>query len=260
MSPNSSMKRFVSSARTVLLSIVLAGVCIPVLALSPAPDLHFRIDEGRNINSFVREGATAAHLVLRSGRFPRILVTFPAGNSGVGVWFQEVGEAVVWTLGDAPRPIVAADARGRPLHGIEAEATADAAALELRQAVLSSVRVLRHYQSLGTAPVELSTTPTLAGKTLSWARDRFDGAAGYRLSIEALDDATITGNTIRSGRSGRLRLKIRALSGETPLMPLDGSRLLASATDEETRAGRVLAFLSYEEKYLAGSWRFATYF
>ena len=51
--------------------------------------LAFRIDEGRNINSFLREGPVAAHLLLRSGTEPRILVAFPAGNSGVGLWFEK---------------------------------------------------------------------------------------------------------------------------------------------------------------------------
>ncbi len=63
--------------------------------------LAFRIDEGRNINSFLREGPVAAHLLLRSGTEPRILVAFPAGNSGVGLWFEKTSAPVTWTLVDA---------------------------------------------------------------------------------------------------------------------------------------------------------------
>src|SRR5687768_11000445 len=85
------------------------------------PGMRFQIDEGRNINSFVREGAVAAHLLLRSGTDPRILVAFPAGNSGIGLWFAKSERPVVWTLSRAPIPVSDTDSQGRPLHGIEAE-------------------------------------------------------------------------------------------------------------------------------------------
>ena len=39
---------------------------------------HFEVEEGHNVNCFLRDGKTAAHLVLRSGEAPRILVAFPA--------------------------------------------------------------------------------------------------------------------------------------------------------------------------------------
>ncbi|KAK0330878.1 hypothetical protein LTR94_031107, partial [Friedmanniomyces endolithicus] len=51
---------------------------------APAPDLAYELTEGQNINAFVREGPVAAHLLLRNGVDPRILVAFPAGNSGAG--------------------------------------------------------------------------------------------------------------------------------------------------------------------------------
>ena len=55
-----------------------------------------------------------------------------------------------------------------------------------------------------------------------------------------------------------MHLKIRALTGETPLMPLT-SPLTPSAGDD-ARARDALSFLSYQDKFLAGSWRFNTYF
>ena len=68
-----------------LLARILVLAALPAMG-EPAPEtLAFRIDEGRNINSFFRKGPVAAHLLLRSGTEPRLLVAFPAGNSGVGV-------------------------------------------------------------------------------------------------------------------------------------------------------------------------------
>ena len=233
--------------------------CLVSAAVASAAPLAFRIDEGNNLNVFTREGRVAAHLLLRSGNDARILVAFPAGNSGVGLWFERSEQPVSWTIADEPRPISLQDSKGRALHGIEAQVAIDARVLDVKQAVLSSVRVLRDYQALGTAPAEVLIPPRVKGKQLVWKRDRLDGAAGYHLSIEALGDAQVSGDVV-TVRDGKLRLKIRALTGEPPLTPLDGDSLLNASAAPDQRARNALMFLSYEEKYLAGSWRFDTYF
>ncbi len=55
-------------------------------------------------------------------------------------------------------------------------------------------------------------------------------------------------------------MKITAVSGETPLTPLPEKRLLTDRARNDPAARNVLTFLSYKEKFLAGSWRFNTYF
>ena len=94
-------------------------------------------------------------MLLSAGTQPRVLVAFPAGNSGVGVWFETTQAPVHWTLGDV-KGVSRPDASGRILHGIEADASVDAP-LVVRDAVLSSVRVLRDYQINGTYPVEVKS-------------------------------------------------------------------------------------------------------
>jgi hypothetical protein len=123
------------------------GFLVASLAVAQAPaPLAFRIDEGRNLNSFLRQGPVAAHLLLRSGSEPRILVAFPAGNSGVGLWFEHSANPVSWRLVSAPRPLTTRDDKGRELHGIGFEVETDATVLRPRGAVLSSIRVLRDYE------------------------------------------------------------------------------------------------------------------
>jgi hypothetical protein len=66
-----------------------------------------------------------------------------------------------------------------------------------------------------------------------------------------------------AAKRGRpLRLRIQALTGETPLRPLDSLLVTQSGQrpGSDARARNALAFLSYQEKFLAGSWRFDTYF
>ena len=228
-----------------------------VAAADPAP-LAFRIDEGRNINSFLRDGPVAAHLLLRAGKEPRILVAFPAGNSGVGLWFETTDAPVAWTLVSAPRPLTALDGRRRPLHGIEFEIAADAPMLAPRAVVLSSVRVLRDFELQGTQPEAVRVAPRREAGKFSWARDRLDGAGGFRLSIEAQGGTRLSEQQFEAGRGEPLRLKVQALTGETPLVPLNPVVTMQAVDD--TRARNALSFLSYEEKFLAGSWRFDTYF
>src|ERR1700676_3225398 len=170
---------------------LLMGVTLAVAPPPAAADcaaeqrLSFDVDEGLNLNSFLRDGPVAAHLLLRSGSDPRILIAFPAGNSGVGLWFSHSSAPVTWTLLGRPQPLSVKDERGRPLYGMTAEASITGPTdMSFKQAVLSSVRVLRDYQGQGTFPAEVAANPTIQNSTITWPRDRLDGAAGYRLSIE----------------------------------------------------------------------------
>lgn len=243
-------------------ALVLLLIAGAANAAEPQAPLQFRISEGRVLNAFYQQGPVAAHMLLSSGTQPRLLVAFPAGNSGVGVWFENTQSPVRWTLGEV-NAVSRPDAKGRTLHGVVAEASVDAS-LVVHDAVLSSVRVLRDYQINRTYPPELKTSPSLGPTSIEWSRPRLDGAAGYALSI-TLENGEVRGGqgaplTLSASRPGEpLRLRITALTGETPLTPLDGHLLNASATQDQ-RSRDVLTFLSYEEKFLAGSWRFDTYF
>ena len=246
----------------ILLLSLLPGTAPAVDAAAP---LRFQITEGAIQNAFYQEGAVAAHLLLSSGTMPRILVAFPAGNSGVGVWFEDTAKPVAWTLGEV-KASVQADAQGRPMRGIIAEASVTADRLAVRDGVVGSVRVLRDFQ-LGTAyPAAVATTPQATGRVVTWARPRIDGAAGYRISLEVLNGRI---ETIQEPKSmalvadrgaAPLRLRIIALTGEQPLTPFAADGLFNEQAGDDARARQVLRFLSYQEKFLAGSWRFNTYF
>lgn len=248
------------------LSCVLALLAsVPsAAAADDATPLQFRIEEGRTLNAFYRKDAVAAHLLLSSGERPRVLVAFPAGNSGVGLWFEDAAAPVRWDLREvhvSERP----DRSGRPLHGIVAETSVDASRLVVRDAVLGSVRVLRDFQ-LGVAyPAEVATRPRLGARRVQWSRPRLDGGPGYELSLELLDGHVSGGGgaplVLNADREGApLRIRITALTGEQPLVPLRADALFSTAAGSDQRSREVLEFLSYREKFLAGSWRFDTYF
>src|SRR5436190_18744975 len=133
------------------IAIVIAVFVGPMTAAAPqptAPRLDFEVQEGLNINRFVREGNVAAHLLLRSGTDPRILIAFPAGNSGVGLWFVHRPGRASWTLRAPPAAIRDSDSRGRAMYGISEDATLEAQALQVQQAVIREILVHRVYTAL----------------------------------------------------------------------------------------------------------------
>lgn len=238
---------------------ILACFALSPIAAAPAP-LVFTVRQGRFLNAFLRQGPVAGDLVLRSGPHPRIIVAFPAGDSGVGVWFARTPHWSSWHLVGHPVAARAHDRYGRPLHGLSAVAELTGnPAVRVSRAVLSSIRVLRDFGSLGTLPPGIETAPHVHGQRLTWARRRLDGAVSYRLSLQVLR-GRLRGTRIVADRHGVIRLRITGLTGEPPLTPLSGRRLLLDPRAGSTAARDTLTFLAYRQKLLAGSWRFDTYF
>jgi hypothetical protein len=236
--------------------VAVAGLALITTAASAQikPEISYQVDEGQNINAFMRDGPAAAHLLLRSGNDPRILVAFPAGNSGVGLWFERTAKPVTWRMDSAPSPV-----RTGRMNGIVTTASLDAPLLTIKEAVLSNVRYLRDYQAVGRFPGEVRTKPNISGSTISYRRDRLDGAPGYELVLRILN-GRIEDGKILAGADGRIRMEITALTGDQPLTPLPAEELLNDKAADDQAARNALAFMSYREKFLAGSWRFNTYF
>ena len=231
-------------------------------ASASAQPLNFHVHEGRNLNLFRQDGAVAAHLVLRDGLDPRLLAAFPAGDSGVGAWFARTDRPMHWRIAGPERPETRHDAHGRLLRGISVEVETDGPKLQLTRVVMGSVRTLRDYESLHTAPAELDAPLSRQDQTFTWARDRIDGAPGYLLSVAVLDGVLEPGPgvAVRAVAGRPIRLRVLCLTGEAPLTPLGEDAILTPTAGADLRARHSLAFLSYREKLLAGSWRFDTYF
>ncbi len=251
-----------SSSRKARVALAFLGsmaLGCATVAASPAP-LTFAVHQGRFFNAFFRQGPVAGDLVLRSGPHPRLLFAFPAGDSGVGVWFARTPHWASWHLIGALHPARGHDRRGRRLYGLSAvvELTGNPA-VQVHRAVLSSIRVLRNYNSRGKLPSLLETAPHVRGQSITWARQRLDGAVSYRLSLHVLR-GHLRGMRIVADRRGVIRLAVTGLTGEPPLTPLSGRQLLRHPHAGSAAARDTLTFLAYRQKFLAGSWRFDTYF
>ncbi|HEB3534398.1 TPA: hypothetical protein RZC51_005977 [Burkholderia cenocepacia] len=261
-------------AKSLCLGLVCAGLLSAcndddVKSTTPPSNtaaLSFRMDTGGQINAFYRQDKVAAHLLVRSSTKPRLLVVFPAGNSGTGLWFDDTAQPVNWSLDTPPSALSAPDTHGRPLYGIGADVSVDTASLTIRQAVLSNVRFLRDFNGGATIPQQILTAPTVQGSTAQWQRDRLDGAPGYALRITLRDGGSIApaagGKLVLTAPAGShtLKLHVDALSGETPLSPITHADLFAPSVNPDPVSQNVLEFLSFNDKLLAGSWQYDTYF
>lgn len=255
---------------SVFASVAIAAGCRATHSVAP-PAAHerlaFRVEQGLHDNYFLREGDVAAHLALTSGVHPRAIFAFPAGNSGIGLWLG-AGREVKLTLAQPLEPI---DQGG--LRGVRAVLTANVNSIEAAP-VLSNIRVLRDYANGVNAqssdpfpaaaglPPEIVNTivPAKDGQPLIVRRISLDGHR-FELRIAVLlGKATPEGNRLRMTSPGPLSITLEALTDYPSLGSLSMTELLKDPNAGDPRYRQALAFLSYPQKMLAGSWRYLTYF
>lgn len=223
--------------------------------------LAFQITEGHVENHFYRCGPVAAHLLASSGSHPRILVAFPAGNTGVGLWFDPPAEPVELRVEGGLEGLT----RPCGLRGVRAVLRASTARLRACRALLGSIRVLRDHGHQGGAPVEFAHE-VHAGISVVLRRRTLDGRHRIQLEIEPLGGTLVhvehDGALVLAAPpgAGGVRARLTALVDNEPLTPIAARELLVEGVSARAHDLRALAFLSYREKLLAGSWRFLTYF
>ncbi|MDI1428834.1 hypothetical protein [Polyangium sorediatum] len=232
-------------------------------APSPAPELlRFDIMSGSISNHFYRRGAVAAHLLTTSGAAPRLLVAFPAGNAGLVLGFAPLAQPTAFDL--AHSTTLEGVELPDGMRGVTAHLAARAPALRVDHALLAGIRFLRDDMAGGLGP----GAPSLAhevdpGPPLTLRRTMLDGRR-IELRIEPVEGSTLAleNNDIvlHAGPSGDLHFFVTALHDEPPLAPFPVEDLLDAQAANDPQARKALAFLAYREKFLAGSWRFLTYF
>jgi hypothetical protein len=222
--------------------------------------LAFAIHEGNLGNYFYRSGPISAHVLVRSGTSPRVVVAFPAGNAGAGLWFED--------LSDAAELSVTGGVDGLTEHGLRGilgSVYATTPRLVLRLAVLGSIRAVRDADHSGEARAELAPEVAREGGGVTIRRTTA-GRRHLEVTLAPMGGAHATvdgrGRVILTAAEGAraIRFRLVALQDDPPLTPIAASEILMPGSIASPRDLRALAFLTYREKLLAGSWRFLTYF
>jgi hypothetical protein len=224
--------------------------------------LRFSLKEANTWNHFYRRGPVAAHLLATSGEAPRLVTSFPGGNSGIGLWFEPGQAPVELTVVGELEPVE----RDGGLRGVRAVVRASAPRLRATGLVLSSVRVLRDYSNdPSSLPAEIRNQVE-AGPPLVVRRTTLDGGHHFELVVEprgggsAVMDAG--GALVLAAPDGARTMEVALtfLHDDPPLTPIPLDELLSPGAAPSERDRRALSFLVYREKMMAGSWRFLTYF
>ena len=211
---------------------------------------------------------------------PRLLVAWPAGNSGIAIYFEPL-DGVAGNLGTELQnsstsrlplePIYTQDnASANPIVGVSGILTFNSSAT-ISLPILGSIRTIRSYTEGGSIPpdsiqdaIEYSTG--LLGVALS--RTWFDNVTTTTISFtetatNLTNSSSITvDNTTVSIAAGTYEFnasfnypQLDQLSKQEVLNE-NSQNLITQDVDQTTS----LSFLSYSSKLLAGAWRFLTYF
>jgi hypothetical protein len=211
--------------------------------------LSFAIQDGKTDNRFFRDGKVAAHLLVTSGDDARLVIAFPAGNMGIGLWFD----------GPAPSASVTGEVSGIDrtdgLRGVTATVKLKKG-LRVKAAILGSVRALRDYGHDGKVPPELKNE--IVKEAQGWVTLR-------RTTLDGAHHLSFTVDHAQPGPDGALTLTddsitFTALNDDDPLTPITTDAILTGDASDDKRARDALTFLTYEQKVLAGSWQYLTYF
>ncbi|MHB2019854.1 MAG: hypothetical protein ACYCW6_23185 [Candidatus Xenobia bacterium] len=283
-------------------SVLAAMLSTPPAMVRPAfPDvgrqgISLDIHEGLNDNLLEQTPFGACHAVITTREKPRILLTFPAGNSGIGLWFEGPANQDVQLQAAGPLRI---DVDGTTHLAV----TAPGGQVTLTRIILDSIREIRDIGYGGKGNADLLrdwATPlihadadwahpqfTLSGHILTVIRQELDGRE-WRLQVALPENAVVTGNP-QTAPGGVLvqpvhiamsdgQPLIMQLTAHIPFAPLTPLSLQSMIRPSAMRVMRALVarggpdaqrmvlsledlqVLTYQEKLLAGSWRFETYF
>lgn len=228
----------------------------------PDAVLRFSISEGQSDNHFIQQDGISGHLNLLAVPTPRLIIAFPAGNSGAALFFEKADGAPVWGSVNDVQVIERKDAAGRALYGMQADIDIEAEILSLKEADVGSIRFVRKAVDYSKLPPRAMPDVRITGKRVHFSRERLDQKSSYIMEVEVLAGDLHAGDRLSfvSDADGRLKIRVAAASGDPLEAPVAADRLLREAAGIDEVLKNSLAFLTYETKMLAGSWRFLTYF
>lgn len=262
--------------------------------------LAFGVKEGNIRNYFHRQGTAAVHLLTRSGPDPRIIAAYPAGNQGIGVWFDAESDTTELWAGATAGPTddatviagggvtaVVREEGEKDMHGVRATIQSDADRLTAYLALLANVRTLRDF-GYGLCLENASQFPELRNETVEYIAEHnvvrvrrtqiggdyamellIKGGPGTTLAVKEQEFAARASCQATAGSDTESLIEISGEGGvQFDIIVLSNDEPLTpiEKTDLLTEATgnsfefNALAFLSFVEKLQAGSWRFLTYF
>ncbi|KAI1459747.1 carbohydrate-binding module family 52 protein [Annulohypoxylon moriforme] len=225
-------------------------------------------------NYFMSDCSSASQVVITSPLAdsdlkiisPRLLVAWPAGNSGIVAFFSPLN-GVNGTLGIGLKNVADTNRTLNPLvGGVTSVLTLNSSAI-LDLAILGSIRTIREF---------IEGPSTLSPKIQDAIKVQQLPDGGVQLSRQWLDKTTETFLTFHGLNQTSISIQdghphfqngsyiFNAWFNYPQLDQLEAMEIINSASkstiSEHEEDVKSLTFLSYSTKLLAGAWRFLTYF
>ncbi|CAK9782375.1 hypothetical protein CC85DRAFT_310507 [Cutaneotrichosporon oleaginosum] len=228
-------------------------------------------------NWIFRDDVTAAQIVISDTASPnpvRFINAFPEGNTGVLAFFHPLSDVLGVTLHNASS-ILHDDGQ----RGLAGTLNFDGDA-RLGQTILGSVRTIREVVEDGKSTNLVTRLGGYSPDSVWLTRTWLDGTVQYLglfagnntdLAVQPSDEPTgfpsVNISRIDPGRNATVKFEstfnmsssLRGL-GMDDLFSSDGDPDIISAIRAAPQIVDQLAFLAYESQFLAGGWRFLTYF
>ncbi|MBI2264106.1 MAG: hypothetical protein HYU64_02865 [Armatimonadetes bacterium] len=233
----------------------------------------FQMREGRNQHYFFQEEYGSAHILISPDDRPRIMALFPSEDSAFALLFRP-GQTPALRMEEGP----STDFRRDRPQTVTMKITADR-----RQFVLSpfmgSARELRsdrektksqreEFARVLSVPsdwVEPKARIGEKGREIFVSRSLLDGKTPYRASIRFPEDTILVPNSdgsfqVNIPKNAPPLLEVKISLDFPPLSPIPPRELISKEAHVDQNTLQSLSFLSTREKFMAGSWRFLTYF
>jgi hypothetical protein len=259
------------------LAPLVAAACDPTtLHLPDAPyDNFFYSDCNTAVQVVVTTPQPSSDLSLIT---PRLVVAWPAGNSGVCAFFDPKNgvagslsiEAVNSTIGDplaATYTASTSDNDSTPFYGVTGTIRFNASAV-LTLPILGSIRMIRDYvEGAGILQPEIQDAITVSSLSTGASLQRLwlDNVTSTHLNFTPATDSngsvTVRNDTLVFDAGDYVftaELNYAQLTQLSPAQVLSNGS--AALIEQQPGTTEALSFLSYSTKLLAGAWRFLTYF
>jgi hypothetical protein len=280
---------------TTLLALALAPTLLARKPVTDSASIRLSRELEGILNRFVRSPEGTAHALLSQLPRLRAVIAIPEDNTGVGLWLRGASGPP-----PAIRFLSPLSSRATPAGvEWELTAEVDAPRLEVAALLLGSVRTLRDYHHTQEVPRARplqearrhleghASFSALTRRLEAWSLPARLGDHGLTLDRPTLDGRARLWARLSPGPGTSLREEgdTRVLSGERTsrftlvlghdlprLRPLPPAELLSPAArarldraapevrGDIERELEELSLLAYRDRYLAGSWRFLTYF
>lgn len=268
-----------------LLSLLFAGLAVAACGNETCAATTLHLTDQPYQNYFYSDCHVNAQVVVTSPQpdsnlsiiGPRLVVAWPAGNSGVCAYFQPQHgkngslaiEMVNSTLGSPIGPVLKKSGSQTPVVGVEGVMRFNSSA-ELSLAILGSVRTIRDFVEgpslLNPMIQDAVKVSPFNGHGAQVTRLWLDNATTTTLTLEPWRQdcaarVTIENSTVKLAAG---HYKVSASFNYPQLKQLTPHEILDDAAQDLIAKDRdqvnALSFFSYSDKLLAGGWRFLTYF